>query len=476
MGSLKQVSTVSEAQGDPKVASGTTMNSLVSLGQYEDPLKLNNIKEKAKDKDTKKVFKLDTLAYSFIALCLFVVPTFFSKDQGDYLFLWAALLLCFAPITIKFMRYGDKSSSMNFIARVSGRVIWLLNSPLCIILIFYASYVSLRTCVVEGFTYSTIQENIFLQLVPLLAYLVVINRLGVDFKNFSLWFVGILTVFAAISALLSLMFYATHIHTLNDILVTRMEIIPIGVATGTLTTHFGLIFSLFSIGALVILIESKSPPVKIFFVYLFVILFTAMLLAQSRGALLAFLVTLGIYFLASWRRLSTRGLVMAFFLTAALVGVTGFVMWPGGRLGDDNGPRFAVWRQALELAGNNLSAGYGERDFFVPILGYSDAMIYHGHNIFINALLRAGTVGLVCMLAFILIGLYQSLKVKRNFNDGLPLCLLLILTIAGLFDYDVVVRSKGWEWIAFWTVLGVVAAAESRLRHDNSAGEDLAKE
>jgi O-antigen ligase len=284
-----------------------------------------------------------------------------------------------------------------------------------------------------------------------------------------LYFVGVIVLFAAINACFNIYYYSMFIQQFSDIFKNRLGVESIGVATGKVPTTFALTYSLYCIASLIIALEINFFPAKVIYASCFFELLLSLILTQSRGALFALLITSGIYLYLEKDRLSRNFKLIFFLLSFSIIfGILGYFFYIN-RLNHD-GNRIGVWKQAIEIALEKPWFGYGENDFFIPMKVSPNEILYHGHNLFINSQLRGGILGLLAILSIIRISFFRVMQAKKIFSESIPICWLLVLIISGIFDYDIVVRSKGWEWISFWTVLGLVLGVSNKAQIKSDLG------
>lgn len=386
----------------------------------------------------------------------------FTRDASDYFPLYCSFILGFAPLHC-YLRINQQISSNNTIY-IKGSVNQFIyaRSFLFKTICLYATFISIRTCISDNFKFSSIQENIFIQLIPLLFYLIVINRLVVDMKKFVYLFFCNLVFFAALNALFNIFYFMTFINNISDIFAVRLNFESIGNGTGYIATTYSLTYAIFCMAAIIIVGETRFLAIKLFYSYFSVILFVALVLTQGRGAILAFLISSLLYVAEKKSVLVTRYAMYTAILIISTFCFLIYYLHLAGRLSDD-GYRIGLWLQSIHIASKNILFGFGETDFFVPIDGLPGSTLYHGHNILLNALLRGGIVGFLSMSIIIVMGLYKSYVYKKTYEECLPFYIFLILVISGIFDYDIVVRTKGWEWISFWLLLGLIAGTASKL-------------
>lgn len=419
-----------------------------------------------KEDERSFLFRFDSLVWSFIFLELFLFPIFFSKDTCDFVFLYISFVLVFVPIIVS-NNQSLLGKSVNYNVKFSIKCIYALRSRYAYFIFFYAFFITFRTFAVQGYSYLAFQEHFLLQLLPLFLYIITINRLSLDYYNFYRVFFFILAFFATLNAIFNLLYYFSQISTIEQIIGSRLGSESVGVATGKAATTFAFAYSIYCITSFIIFLESNNKIIKFSAVYFFIILLSALLLTNSRSSILSLTATITGYVFFEKEKVPIKVKVFLFFgfLTFSLFFLTTTAL--SNRLLTDGG-RMDVWRQALSFVVKKPIFGYGEDDFYVHMLFSSTEYLYHGHNIFINALLRGGIIGLVSLSVFLTGALVGNFKLKKITNDTIPFYLMFFLTLAGLFDFDIVVRGKGFEWITFWTVIAVSVGGLNKLKSNTS--------
>ena len=95
--------------------------------------------------------------------------------------------------------------------------------------------------------------------------------------------------------------------------------------------------------------------------------------------------------------------------------------------------------------------------------------IYHAHNLLISALVRGGLLSLAGMALMLGGGLYWSWTYARRSGDPIILAMMVAISVAGMFDYELLLKPTEWSWVAFWLPIGLAAGAELAVRRDRAA-------
>ena len=132
-----------------------------------------------------------------------------------------------------------------------------------------------------------------------------------------------------------------------------------------------------------------------------------------------------------------------------------------------SGYRFEVWTKFLELIGERPLTGYGP---FSPI-GIkldSGAFIDQAHNLMLSAWFRGGIVGAAAMAFILFGGIYWGRRYWASTGDVVPLCVMVTIVTAGMFDYQLLVTYPTWPWVTFWVPFGLCIGAEMAWRNARS--------
>lgn len=192
------------------------------------------------------------------------------------------------------------------------------------------------------------------------------------------------------------------------------------------------------------------------------------LLAQSRGLLLAFTVgaIIQLAYLRYWRLLLVLGIssMLAVVATDLLdLGVRSF-------LDRADAHRFVIWTAVLERIQESLWLGEGlvmDRS----VAGADGRTYYSPHNIWLMSTLVAGLFGLVSLILVVLAAMRESfLQCRMHEREPSSVAVLGLSTVvAGLvllsFDgHEIIDQANPHLWLGLWFPLGVLTGYEVRRR------------
>lgn len=302
-------------------------------------------------------------------------------------------------------------------------------------------------------------------LAPLLAFMIATIRLTVDMPNFYFLFFRLAGPIVALNAAINIYLFTKKISGISQLGTLRLTS-SFGSAMGYNANLDALIYAVFFIGLVITVISSRSKYDLALSIPTIIILFSAILLEQSRatsiGAIISFF-----YFAIFWKsKISLRVICGAISgLCFILVFVYGFL--PDGLntyLSQHDNLRPELWQKFFNLSKEHAFSGLGDRLIFaVPL---SDGQLApHPHSILLSSLLRGGLIGLLMMLFILLSGLLRAYQYAHKTHNAVPFCIFLSVTIAGLFDFDLKVWQAGWYLAGYWLAIALALGADAALRN-----------
>jgi O-antigen ligase len=336
-----------------------------------------------------------------------------------------------------------------------------MSGNLILFIFLYAIWLTVRSISIDGFNLRSIWLQVYVQLAPLMLCLLIINRLMSDIKNFVKLFFIFLCPAVALNCIFNILYTASFVNSIGDLVGMRLGGETIGLATGKEATTYAIVYSLFCISSLIIATESKSSILKIIYGYFAFVLFLGLLFTKSRGPFIGELICFAHYFLDSKIALNKRNRYIISIVLFFLLLFVAYFLNLEGRLFYDSG-RITLWKQVAEIIYDHPYLGYGENDFYVYIKG-TQSYLYHGHNLIINSLLRGGILGCALMIFILLCSLYRTWQIKKFFHVSIPLYLIIDLLVSGLVDFDPVIREKNWDWVGIWIPIFIAGGADTFL-------------
>lgn len=193
------------------------------------------------------------------------------------------------------------------------------------------------------------------------------------------------------------------------------------------------------------------------------LLFIGLLLTQSRGPLLALLVSL-VVLLAKYRHVHLRHII---YILLSIVVVALFFYFSNyghefyERLVSSYAQsyiRFGIWENAYHVAMERpvLGWGFDKQLDFVNSLG---AHVTTTHSVYFSAFLLGGGVGVAFLSVLIIAGLSQAYK-KYHQGLGLEASIYLFSLMFYITQGMFVIGGPGEVWVLFWLPLAIVLSSQ----------------
>lgn len=124
--------------------------------------------------------------------------------------------------------------------------------------------------------------------------------------------------------------------------------------------------------------------------------------------------------------------------------------------------RTDIWETYLAAAWESPLFGQGWLADIHRII--ADNKISHPHNLLISAQIRGGLFSLVGMALMLGGGIYWAWVHARRSGEPVFLAMIVAVSVAGIFDYELLMRPKDWTWVTFSLPIGLAAGAELAAR------------
>lgn len=272
----------------------------------------------------------------------------------------------------------------------------------------------------------------------------------------------ILCVIVSINATINILTYFQALSKLGDFSIIRLT--P---SFGRVPDHYpttsAFTYAIFFGISICLAIQSKQIITRIIISISSAILLAGIILTQSRGPLIAAILSLIIisFYLSSRLReilILTSGIIVSGFLLLPGIGVWAIQRGENGRL--------EVWHKFMSLALLRPFLGYGEKIEFHIALA-DGQIIGHAHNIYFNALLRGGVIACLALITITGFGLKYSIYFLKRTSSCIPMSSLLTLVIAGLVDFDLIIFLADWQWPSLWFIIGLLISSEVTINSNN---------
>ncbi len=237
-------------------------------------------------------------------------------------------------------------------------------------------------------------------------------------------------------------------------LISRLE----GAFVARNPNEMGVLFGVLSLLAFCQWLKSNELKKSVHYGFLCVCLLLPLLLSQSRGALLALIVTsaMAIFYIKTSR--PKMGLLIGICMLCLLMLIINWhqvITLTPDRFG--SGFRDLIWQEVFSRSvSEHLLLGLGlEKDGRIII---PDVDVFnHAHNVWLDTFYRTGLIGLLLALVHVF---YVLHKFKPSANLT-PLYLWLMFgLIASMFDYRGFFWEIDFKWFLFWIPIGLISAMQ----------------
>ena len=422
--------------------------------------KLNYSLIKLNDLNTEEdnlVYNLLYLSYICFFGTLFLTNDFFLPYQ---IFLFVVIPLSIIPIYI--VTYRNVAGAR----RVKFELSFI--NPLKTLSVF-RSHIFICTCIFatvisfSSWLYPAPSVGWFLDflryLISILFFLAISSRItGCSSRSMEI-LCAILCLIISINAALNIYAYFLSLPKLESFSVIRLAP-SFGRAPDHFPTTSALTYALFFGISCCLAIQSKPIITRIITSICGLMLLSALVLTQSRGPLVASLISLIVIAFSSTPRLRETLIVLVGVI------VSGFLLLPNigmSALQRGENARFEVWSKFLSLALLRPILGYGEKiEFHVEIR--NTEIIGHAHNLYLSAFIRGGIFACAFLIASIALSIKYSIKYANYCSNKIPLCAIITIAISGLVDFDLIVFLTDWQWPSLWFPMGLIMASEQKIK------------
>lgn len=209
------------------------------------------------------------------------------------------------------------------------------------------------------------------------------------------------------------------------------------------------------------LLRQTTGWLKGWFVFAALLSLVYIVLSQSRGPLIALVMTLALSILLRRDRLSLAILVLPILLYLGVFGLDLDALWQVlGRHGIDS-YRFVIWQQVLPEIAQAPWFGHG-------ILYQSDyatgmgQTVPHAHNLLLAIWLYGGVIAVWLLSILVLLCLQQGVAQWRQYSDFTLLALLVFAILCLFTDGYQVLTNPRPIWLYFWVPVALASYYELR--------------
>jgi O-antigen ligase len=215
------------------------------------------------------------------------------------------------------------------------------------------------------------------------------------------------------------------------------------------TNNAACVFGLFTVLASYYLITTPGRQGKITYLLLTSMIFSVVLLTQSRTALAAVIV--GMLALVGYRALGVIAIAIA--LNWALMAANS-LLWT------DRVATFSfrpgIWQQVLsDMQGHWW---FGRGSLANPEVAAYEQVFNNAHNGYLATLRDGGLVGLSLLVAVLCLAGFWALQLYRQRGERIYLALLLYAMTCIAMDFDRLLVHPNELWLFFWAPLALIMA------------------
>lgn len=262
------------------------------------------------------------------------------------------------------------------------------------------------------------------------------------------------------ASILGFIILATYLISIDyqDLLTNRLDI-----ASSPGPSNVIDVGGYFAIGIILSFIAFKNSKRNIYICTAF-FLFIALLLTQSRGPLIALVISL---IITSYYTTPTKKSIYYYLLALAVIvivlfytGIIEMVLARFEELSTQVYLRISIWEHSYEIIKQAPLLGYGfEKE--LNFINYSGEHITTTHSLYLGVMLKGGIVGLIIFLSLLCYGISQALhfiKNERRLEAALFFFTLIFYIPQGIFN----ISNPSEAWYLFWFPLGIMMSSFTR--------------
>jgi hypothetical protein len=279
------------------------------------------------------------------------------------------------------------------------------------------------------------------------------------YRNAAAWLVTVVGIALALSAAINIyLFFTRGAPGVADPTSAGARLVAtIGMPAYTNSTNISATYAVYFAGLVGVSVQRGTPrAARLVAALAAAVLLAGVALTESRSAYLAVAASLLVVVLASPRRLRVvvGGLALcAGVALAARPGLIHAILVRGA------GNRFDVWSYFGGLIRQRPLFGYGALD---RTTGFTleGQFLDQAHNLVLSGWFRGGILAALAMAFVLLGGLYWANRYRIATGGLVPLCVIVAIATAGMFDYQLLVTYPTWPWATFWLPFGLCIGAE----------------
>ena len=208
---------------------------------------------------------------------------------------------------------------------------------------------------------------------------------------------------------------------------------------------------------------SKITWQKIFYWFVSLTLFGYILLSQSRGPLIAFIISIivGSFFGKSWK---TIGIFIILF-TVFIISIEFFNVGIQSFYERGFSYRIELWMEAIKNIAEAPLFGKGYfSDIYIPV----GNTMHSPHNLLLLVSSKSGMIGGGLLLLLISVALVHSYKLFAASGNWIFLCIFAYFIVCMTFDSTHLLHKPTLGWLIFWLPVSLLAGEEVRRKSANN--------
>lgn len=353
-------------------------------------------------------------------------------------FLYVAVVMPVAALTV--LPFGWR-------VLTTSRIFWALA--------IYLLVVGIASVLLPDFSQRIFNRH--LRMSPMILYFVIITAyVAVRWQPRLAYFMLACIAMVAAGAVINMVAFAEG-HPFSPELLSSFRLLgTIGMPESTNSTSLSVTYAVYGAAALAMTGDDPAPWRRMLFGCFAIILLVGVLMTQARSAYLAVAVAAVVPAAA----LSGRARLAAFGGIA--FAVVALPLLPEAReviAARGLSYRPEIWVDYFAMAAHGPFFGYGITPNIDQVMT-DGKVVDQPHNIVLAALVRGGIIGGAAMLTLLVECLYWSYRLWLTSRQMTLLCMLVAMTTAGMFDYQLVATNPSWTWVTFWLPIGLAIGAE----------------
>lgn len=418
-------------------------------------------------------------------VCYFIlISSFFILDDNEksqhffeifliYLVFPAAILTHFLESLNTSDYYSDLGCKNC--AKIQIRILDILRSKIFLFSIAYILSVSLITTIIPTPSILWLRISVYLS-TCLIIFILTTVLIAIRSENFSCKFSFLTSTIAAFMAAYNLYLYANNVvlgktnFDVNFLLFNRFYA-TYGIAPWHNESSTGYVYGLLLLFSLCSLFFCFERYIfRLIMVVNSAIFLIAIIMAGSRGAILAILASISISFILKMFIYTSK--MRSFFIKInflryplailiILIASICIINWTyiNTYIFYRDFGRIEVWESFIKLVKDRPLFGYGQRITLSVEVGDS-IWLNNAHNIILSAQIYAGICGFLSMLGMLTASVFFACRVMMDKENPIALLSIIFMVTAGLVDYEVSVMNVNWQWFGFWVPVSLCIICE----------------